>query len=166
LIAGEAYAANGSFADPGNDAWTASVDYGDGSGPQPVSLSGKTFALSHVYAAAGTFRVTVTVGDDGGASGSASATVNVITALAATQELAQRVQLFAEGGAVAQPQPLFASIDAAAKQMQRGNATAAMNELDALTNKIDAAVITGRMSPAAAQQLTDMIRRIESVVRS
>ena len=119
-----------------------------------------------MYASAGIFHVTVTVGDDGGASGSAPATVSVITPLAATQGLAQQVQLFVEAGAVAQPQPLLASIDAAAKQIQRGNVTPAVNELDALTNKIGAAVIAGRMSPDAAQQLTDTIHRIQSVLRA
>src|SRR5262249_17301743 len=33
----------GSFADPGRDAWTATVDYGEGSGPQPLALHGNTF---------------------------------------------------------------------------------------------------------------------------
>jgi hypothetical protein len=166
LIAGESYAASGSFGDPGNDVWAATVDYGDGSGAQPLSLSGKSFSLSHGYASAGIFHVTVAVGDDGGASGSALATVNVITPLAATQGLAQQVQLFVEAGAVALPQPLLASIDAAAKQVQRGNVIPAVNELDALANKIGAAVIAGRMSPDAAQQLMDTIRRIQSVLRA
>lgn len=166
LIAGESYAASGSFGDPGTDSWTATVDYGDGSGPQPLALSGKGFALSHVYASAGIFHVAVTVTDDGGASGAASATVNVITPLAATKGLTQLVQLLVGAGAVAQPQPLLASIDAAAQQIQRGNATPAINELDALINKINAAAVTGRMSPDAGQQLTDTIRRIQGVLRS
>ena len=42
----------------------ATVNYGDGSGTAALSLVGKTFSLSHVYAAAGTFTVTVRVSDD------------------------------------------------------------------------------------------------------
>jgi len=38
------------FTDPGADTWTANVNYGDGSGVQPLVLTGKTFSLSHVYA--------------------------------------------------------------------------------------------------------------------
>ena len=34
LIATETYAATGSFADPGDESWSATVDYGDGSGAQ------------------------------------------------------------------------------------------------------------------------------------
>lgn len=58
----------GSFNDPGTGTWTATVDYGDGGGPQPLALNpDKTFRLEHTYASAGTFRVTVTVTDgDGG----------------------------------------------------------------------------------------------------
>lgn len=63
----------GSFTDPGADSWTATVDYGDGSGVQPLTLNAdKTFALNHTYAEMGnTFTVTVTV-SDGTTTGSAS----------------------------------------------------------------------------------------------
>ncbi|TMD64031.1 MAG: LamG domain-containing protein, partial [Chloroflexi bacterium] len=44
---GSAYTASGSFSDPNaGDAWTASVDYGDGSGKQTLALNAdKTFNL-------------------------------------------------------------------------------------------------------------------------
>ena len=74
---GETYHAAGSFVDQGADSWTASVDYGDGSGTQALALSGETFSLSHVYAAAGTFTVTVTVSDDDGGTGTAQGQVQV-----------------------------------------------------------------------------------------
>ena len=38
---------SGSFTDPGTDTWTATVNYGDGSGTNPLTLVGKTFSLSH-----------------------------------------------------------------------------------------------------------------------
>jgi PKD repeat protein len=54
------------------------VDFGDGSGVQPLTLSpDKTFTLSHAYADNGLFIVTVTVSDDKGGSGSDSFTVTV-----------------------------------------------------------------------------------------
>ena len=41
------------FSDPGPDTWTATVDYGDGSGTQSLPLNpDKTFSLSHLYTAA------------------------------------------------------------------------------------------------------------------
>ena len=73
-----AFASSGSFTDPGADTWTATVNYGDGTGTQALALNAnKTFALSHLYAANGKFTVTVTVSDNDGGSGSASAAVTV-----------------------------------------------------------------------------------------
>src|SRR6266550_3911259 len=56
-----------------NDAstsWTATVDYGDGSGKQPLALNAnKTFMLDHLYAP-GAYDLTVEVTDDADATGS------------------------------------------------------------------------------------------------
>ncbi len=76
LDPGSQYTASGSFTDPGNNSWTATVDYGDGSGVSALALSGKTFSLSHTYAATGNFTVTVSV-NDGTATGTATAQVVV-----------------------------------------------------------------------------------------
>ena len=66
---GNTYQGAGSFADAGNDTWSATVDYGDGSGPQPLPLNtDKSFDLTHTYVDAGIFTVTVTVTDDDGGS--------------------------------------------------------------------------------------------------
>ncbi len=78
LLAGETYDAAGSFADPGTDSWTATADYGDGSGVAPLALADKTFALSHTYPSAGTFTVTVRVSDDD-VTVSRTVTVTVLT---------------------------------------------------------------------------------------
>jgi PKD repeat protein len=56
---------SGSFTDPGTaDTHLATVDWGAGDGPQPLVLTGTTFALDHVYPRAGSFTVTVRVCDD------------------------------------------------------------------------------------------------------
>ena len=74
---GGIYTAAGSFTDPGADGWTATVDYGDGTGVQPLTLSGKTFSLGHLYPQNGFYTVTVTVADDDGGAGSGSTQVTV-----------------------------------------------------------------------------------------
>jgi PKD repeat protein len=54
------------------------VEYGDGTGPQPLALNpDKTFALAHVYADEGSYTVTVTVTDSAGLSSTATATLVV-----------------------------------------------------------------------------------------
>ena len=75
---GSLFSGSGSFTDPGVDAWTATVDYGDGSGVQTLTLEAdKTFGLSHTYADNGTYTVIVTVEDDDTGVGSDSLVVTV-----------------------------------------------------------------------------------------
>ncbi|WP_020474715.1 LamG-like jellyroll fold domain-containing protein [Zavarzinella formosa] len=61
---GKTWTGSGQFTDPGVNVWTATVDYGDGQGAQPVALSadGK-FKLSHLYPNSGVKTVTVRVFD-------------------------------------------------------------------------------------------------------
>ena len=75
---GGTLASAGSFIDPGTDTWTATVDYGDGSGVQPLVLNpDKTFDLSHPYPVDGIYVVTVTVTDDDGGVGADTMQVTV-----------------------------------------------------------------------------------------
>ena len=55
---------SGSFVDPGNNSWTASVDFFDGDGPTAVTLGAdKTFSLSHSFADAGWHTMELTLSD-------------------------------------------------------------------------------------------------------
>lgn len=74
---GATYSAPSTFTDTDSTSWTATVDYGDGSGVQPLPLSGMNFSLSHQYTDEGAYTVTVTVTDDQGATGTGTATVTV-----------------------------------------------------------------------------------------
>jgi hypothetical protein len=64
---------SGTFRDPGsNETYSATVDYGDGAGPQtlalgPFSAPVGSFTLHHTYASAGTYNVAVAVSDGRGA---------------------------------------------------------------------------------------------------
>ena len=75
---GEVYSGSGSFVDTADDTWTATVDYGDGLGVVPLTLTGTTFALSHTYSALGVFVVSVSVTDSLGAVGTATTQVEVL----------------------------------------------------------------------------------------
>ena len=75
---GSPYTANGSFSDPGASSWTATVDYGDGSGAQPLTLNAdQTFNLNHVYVDNGTYTATVVLTDNFGVTATGSSTVIV-----------------------------------------------------------------------------------------
>jgi hypothetical protein len=63
LNEGDTLSVAGSFTDPDTGtAWSATVDYGDGSGEHTIDLNAdKTFALSHNYTDNGTYTATVRV---------------------------------------------------------------------------------------------------------
>jgi hypothetical protein len=59
--------------DPSSDPITLTVDYGDGTGLNTISLgSGRTAQLNHTYQSANSFTITVTATDDDGTQGTAS----------------------------------------------------------------------------------------------
>ena len=77
--AGGTFSIQGSFTDPGTgETYTGGVDYGDGAGDQWLPLNpDHTFDLSHVYDKAGTYTVTVYVGDNNDGLGQATLEVTV-----------------------------------------------------------------------------------------
>ena len=74
---GDTYSATGSFTDSDSTSWTATVDYGDGGGAQPLTLSGTNYTLSHVYQDEGIYTITIAVTDNQGATGTGTSTVTV-----------------------------------------------------------------------------------------
>lgn len=77
---GQSFSLPGAFVDADSSSWTATVDYGDGSGTQPLTLNlDQTFTISHVYATAGQRTITVAVTDDSSNTTPHSLVVNVTT---------------------------------------------------------------------------------------
>ena len=74
---GGTFTSSGSFIDPGADQWTATVDYGDGSGVQPLALNNQSFVLEHIYSKNGSYTATVAITDSDGESGTDTAIVTV-----------------------------------------------------------------------------------------
>ncbi|TWT88904.1 PKD domain protein [Pseudobythopirellula maris] len=80
--AGETVTLSGTYSDPGVlDTHEITVDWGDGTAPETVAVSGGVFSLDHVYAEAGFYDVNVTLVDDDGGEDSAVAN-NAITGIA------------------------------------------------------------------------------------
>jgi len=159
ILQGETYKAAGSFTDPGADAWVASVNYGDGSGNLPLSLSGKTFALSHAYTSVGSFTVTVSV-TDGDALSTGAATVVVESPSQGIGHVDDAVQGLAGSLNGGQVNSLRSKLKSAAAQLDKGNAGAAANTLNAFANEVQATVASGRLNDAQAAPILTYVRRL------
>jgi subtilisin family serine protease len=159
LLQGESYAAAGSFADADPDQWTATVDYGEGAGSQPLALDGRSFALSHGYSAAGTHTVTVTVRDDDGGAGSRTAAVTVLTpqrAIDATLLRTIRDAGLASGITTA----LSATLTAAQASLDQGNLAAANGQMQAFIQQAEAMIRGRQITPAMGADLTARANRV------
>ncbi len=66
LNEGDTFTGSGSFTDPGEDSWTAIVDYGIGDGPVTLLLTDQSFDLEQFYPEDGDYSITVCVEDDDG----------------------------------------------------------------------------------------------------
>jgi large repetitive protein len=79
---GSNFARTGSFTNPGRSGWTATVDYGDSGGEQPLALNttAKTFRLDHTYADDGVYTVTVEITNNAGGVGRGAFQVDVANA--------------------------------------------------------------------------------------
>jgi len=161
LLPGETYSASGSFTDPGVDAWSATINYGDGSGPNALPLAGKTFSLSHTYDNTGTFTVTASV-FDGDATSKNTQTVTVISMLDGVSTLSKMVnQLITRGVLSAgNGNSLRSKLDAASNQLTLGNGPAAANQVRAFSNEVNAMVNSGRLGSAQANGLASLASRI------
>jgi DNA/RNA endonuclease G (NUC1) len=163
ILRGETYATTGTFTDPGADTWTATVDYGDATGAQPLALSGKGFALSHTYATAGRFTVTVVVKDDELASGTRTATVVVETAVQGVGNLADLVQQLGANASIPREEAnsLAAKLRASAQLLaNQADRPAGIAILEAFINEITAMQQSGRLPADKATSLIDYARRV------
>jgi PKD repeat protein len=163
LLPGETYSAEGSFTDPGSDPWSATVNYGDGTGSSTLPLSGKAFSLAHVYNVPATYQLEVRVSDDDVTS-SRKQFVTVITPLQGLAPAAGMIQELISDGRIdsGNGNSLSSKLDAAQRQLTRGGSTAAANQLSALLNEIDAMVRSGRLSAGDAATLRALLGRVVS----
>jgi DNA/RNA endonuclease G (NUC1) len=168
LLQGETFVSSGTFADPGADAWTATVDWGDGAGAEPLALSGTGFDLSHVYSQAGTHTVTVTVSDADGGSGSRVSTVVVQTPQTGVRGVQSIVSGLAADGAIERgaANSLAAKLRVAVGSLDRGDNTPATNQLMAFVNEVDAMVRSDRLSEADGRRLIDAANRVIASIAS
>ena len=164
-VVGQSFITSGTFTDPGQDSWTATVNYGDGSGTQALALSGETFQLSHVYRAVGTYSITVTVTDDDGAAGVGQATVIVQSAQQAQQALQaliSTIRTLVTSGVLSagNGNALIVKLQAAIAELNVGNNIDAVSELKAFINQVNALIRSGRLAAGQGQSLIDAANQI------
>jgi PKD repeat protein len=164
LDAGDAHTVTGTFTDPGADAWTATVDWGDGSSPGQAMLSSHDFSLVHVYPDAGTYTVTVNIADDD-ASGVTTQTVTVnevslpdaeldaafplIDQLVARRKISRDFGNFLKG-----------QVNEAQDHLDRGNTNAAVMWLRVIVGELDLLVRFRQLTPADAAPLRTLFLQV------
>jgi hypothetical protein len=89
---GNSLSLEATFTDPDAESWSALADWGDGLGPQTVTVgANKAINLSHNYGESGIYDVTVTVADSAGLAASASFRATVTNTSPATVASASAV---------------------------------------------------------------------------
>ncbi len=160
LLPGETYTAAGSFADPGTDVWTATVNYGDGTGTVSLGLAGQTFALSHFYTAPGTFTVTVSV-NDGTVSSVVATSVGVISVSDAIRQASATIDALAAVGTISatEAKSLKVKLTGAIRNVATGDVAGAVDKLQSTINQLDALVRSGRLSETDAAAIGTLLSR-------
>ena len=146
LITAETLNFGGTYSDPAAETHTFRWDFGDG------SPSSTTLTASHAYTVAKTYTVTLSVMDDEGVTGTATATVKVLSTqdvLAAMVGYVQGITTLNAG----QQNSLIAKLNAASDAVARGNNQAAHNQLNAFLNELQADLQTGKISKGAYNAL-------------
>jgi hypothetical protein len=121
-----------------------------------------TLTTSFTYTAAGTFHPTVTVVDNGGATASAATTVTIKTPIQAIKDLITSVQgLPLNDG---QKNSLISKLNAASDAINRGNLTAACNQLGAFINEVNALVQSQQLDQTIGQGLLGDAQAIQGAL--
>lgn len=158
VVVGEATILNGSgSSDSDGVVVTYAWDFGDGS-------AGSGATASHVYAAAGTYQVILTVIDNDGAMGAVTTTVIVQTATQAVDSLTDLVQVMnlAQGITNSLDAKLQNASDAL-NAMNSGSASSAINKLQAFINAVQAQS-GNQLTVEQADQLIDTANRIIAAI--
>lgn len=161
LYPNETYNTKGSFADPGSDVWTATADYGDGTGAFPLALSGQGFTLSRTYKLPGTYTVRVTVADDDAAA-TRTARVTVLSVAQGLQGGQAALQLLLSTGRITNPgyQQLDAQLAAALITVNNGQPQAAIVILENVQSALSRLEASGAISHTDAATLRALFNRL------
>lgn len=158
---------SGTFSDPGTADWhDVTWDFGDGTPTTTTRIAAggsPALSTSHSYSAAKTYTVKLTVKDEDGAVGDATAQVTVQTVAQALTSISEAVQNLA-GLNEGQKRSLMAKLDAASASAARGDTTPANNQLNAFLNELQADLNDGRISSTEAATLRAAVNAIKAAL--
>lgn len=164
IYEGSAFVSSGFFTDANPDTWTATVDFGDASGEQALTLNAdKTFNLNHLYPDNGVYTMTVTVDDGAGGIGTDTAQVIVETPAQGVQDMITAIQGLSQLNSGEQ-NALTAKLDAAIVSLDRAKPNAAKGQLGAFINQVKAFKKTGRLDAATADLLIDEAQELIGLI--
>jgi PKD repeat protein len=167
-VAQQSVAFSGSFTDPGVlDTHRVTWNFGDGTSSTANYGPGGSanFSAAHAYTAAGTYTVRLTVTDDDGGAGLATATVLVQTTQQALSRITGLVNAATSLSAV-QKNSLVAKLNAASASAGRGDNKACNNQLNAFLNELDADVKTGKISSTQAGTISTAVYAVKGSLGS
>lgn len=154
--AGDAVAMHASATDADGDALSFNWSFGDG-----TFASGA--AVSHTYAAAGSYSVRMIVTDILGLADTVetTATISQLPAPLAVERALAMVNELAASGALSsgEANSLRAKLRAAASSLERGNTNSASGQIGAALNELRALANSGRLTAAQVAPLVDVLLR-------
>ena len=141
--------------DPDGDALTYAWSFGDGATASGVNTS-------HVYTTSGVFTVRLIATDIRGLADTVTTTTTVLSPAQALEVTTTMVDALGGTGRVNKGvlNSLNAKLNAAANSIRRGNETAAMNQLEALINELDALVRSRGLTDLQVAPIRTMLNRV------
>ncbi len=162
LVPGQIGSFTVSFADPGPDTWTMELDYDDGSTDTVSPASPGAVTLTHTWTRPGTFALAVRVWDDDGASGSATATVEVGPPADSVRWLIEAVDGLVDIGTLnkGQGHSLIVKLEEALEALERGDTKKAIGMLEPFIHEVRAFWNAGILGEEQAKLLIGIAERV------
>jgi hypothetical protein len=165
VIVGESVQVSATGTDPEDGELTYAWDL-DNNGS--FETSGQSVSFDSIGLSAGEYTISVQVTDDGGLTATDQATVNVITAQEAGEDIINNVEELVNSGDLSSGQgnALVSKLQNIIEKINQGQINAAINQLQAFIAQVNDYISTGVLTSEEGQPLIDAANQIVSVLQS